>query len=56
MTQHRGFTSKAQARYLERVHPALAADMRAHTPNYAQLPDRAPIKAKHHRRRSTRSK
>lgn len=52
--KHQPFKSKAQARYLERVHPTLAADMRAHTPNYAQLPARAPIKAKHHRRRSAK--
>jgi hypothetical protein len=51
--KHRPFRSKAQARYLERVHPDLATDMRANTPSYAELPARAPIKAKHHRRRKT---
>lgn len=52
--KHRPFTSKAQARYLERVHPQLAADMRAHTPDYSKLPSRAAIKARHHRRRNAR--
>lgn len=52
--KHRPFASKAQARYLERVHPKLAADMRAHTPNFASLPSRVQIKARHHRRRNTR--
>jgi hypothetical protein len=50
--KRRPFKSKAQAMYLERVHPELAADMRANTPSYAELPARAPIKARHHRRRS----
>lgn len=49
----RPIVSKRQLAYLHRVHPALAADMAARTPNLAKLPQRVPIQADKHRRRKT---